>query len=185
MYVITIDNLLVTNTCLGPSTRTAQTYSDASTKNAISHLRRVHRLGPDGELPTVAIRQQSLREAFGNTTPRIAFNPEMFKAILLRWMTICNNPFNAVENNSFRLLAGYLAACVRSRYSFLSYVYLLIVQTASYTAIPRQHNSIVDPRYVPEVANTHSEYGQLDRLCRTYQLGPVDESETSELSGSS
>ena len=125
------------NTCLGPSTRTAQTYSDASTKNAISHLRRVHKLGPDGELPPVAIRQQSLREAFGNTTPRVAFNPEVFKAILLRWMTICNIPFNAVENTSFRLLTGYLAACVRSCYSFLSYVYLLIVQTASYTAIPR------------------------------------------------
>jgi len=84
MYVITIYNLLVTNTCLGHSPRTAQTYSDASTKNAISHLRRVHRLGPDGELPTIAIRQQSLREAFGNTTPRVAFNPEVFKAILLR-----------------------------------------------------------------------------------------------------
>jgi len=125
------------NTCLGPSTRTAQTYSDASTKNAISHLRRVHKLGPDGELPPVAIRQQSLREAFGNTTPRVAFNLEVFKAILLRWMTICNIPFNVVENTRFRLLAGYLAAYVHSCYSFLSYVYLLIVQTASYTAIPR------------------------------------------------
>jgi hypothetical protein len=59
-------------------------------------------------------RQQSLREAFGNTTPRISFNPEVSKAILLRWMAICNIPFKAAENTSFRLLAGYLPACVRS-----------------------------------------------------------------------
>jgi len=132
MYVITIYNLLVTNTCLGSSTRTAQKYSDVSTKNSISQLWHVHTLGPDGELPPVAIHQQSLWEVFGNTTPRVAFNPEVFKAILLCWMTICNIPFNTVENISFRLLAGCdLAACLRSCYSFLSYVYLLIVQTAS------------------------------------------------------
>jgi len=138
MYVITIYNLLVTNTCLGSSTRTAQTYSVASTKNAISQLWRVHRLGPDGELPPVAIHQQSLWEAFSNITPRVAFNPEVFKALLLCRMTIYNIPFNMVENTSFHLLAGCdLAVCVRSCYSFLSYVYLLRVQTASYTAIQR------------------------------------------------
>jgi hypothetical protein len=85
-----------------------------STKNATLHLRCVHKLGPDGDLQPPGIRQQRLREPFGNTTPRISFNPEVSKANLLRWMAICNIPFNAAENTSVRLLAGYQSACVRS-----------------------------------------------------------------------
>jgi len=50
-------------------------------------------------------------------------SPEVFKAILLHWMTICNIPFNAVKDTSFRLLAGYLAAYVCSCCSSPSHVY--------------------------------------------------------------
>jgi len=66
----------------------------------------------------VAIRQRGPREAFSNT-----FDSEVFEAILLRWMTICNTPFSAVENTSFRLLAGCLAARARSCCSPRPHVY--------------------------------------------------------------
>jgi hypothetical protein len=83
-------------------------------------------------LPPPGIRQQSLREAFDNTTPRISFNPEATKAILLRWMAICNIPFKAAENTSFRLLAGYLPAVYVLVVLPTLYVYSLMGQTSSW-----------------------------------------------------
>jgi hypothetical protein len=60
------------------------------------------------------VEEQRIRTAFGNTLPRVAFNITVFRQILIRWIIICNIPFRGVENDSFRLLLGYLAACVRS-----------------------------------------------------------------------
>ena len=135
--VPTICNFFVTNPCLGPSAHTTQTYSDASTKNAILYLRRVHSHCPIGNLQPLGIRLQILREPFGNATRRVVTNPDVFKAILLRWMTICNIPFDAVENVSFRFLAGDLAARVRlCCTSPIRYEFLQMVQTASYAAKP-------------------------------------------------
>jgi len=56
-------HLLVTDTCLGPSGRTAQTYSDASTKTAILHLRRVHRCQDNGHPEVISVRVSERRLA--------------------------------------------------------------------------------------------------------------------------
>jgi len=117
MYV-TFYNFLVTNTCLGSSTRTAQTYSDTSNENTIVQLRRVHQRGPDGESPPVAIRQQSLRRHLAALPPLVTSNPEVPKAIPSRRATIYNTPSNTAENTSFGLPAGYPAACAHSDHPF-------------------------------------------------------------------
>lgn len=80
-------------------------------KTQSNNLRRVHKRSPDRYFATVSV-------AFGRhsaTLPHVLhFNPEVFKAIRLHWMTACGIPFNAVEDTSFRLLAVYLATCAYS-----------------------------------------------------------------------
>jgi hypothetical protein len=121
----------------GPNIRTAVTFSIGSTKNAIRHLLVVHHINQNGDLPPVQLQQQTLQASFGNTLPRVNFNSDVFKNILIRWMIICNIPFIAVENPTFRLLLAYLAACVRRFPIFLILDYILTFKTASYTAIPK------------------------------------------------
>jgi len=60
-----------------------------------------------------------IQQAFGNSTPKIQFNPDVFKQLLVQSMVSSNISFWQVEKPSFRLLLSYLAAI-----------------TASYTAIP-------------------------------------------------
>jgi hypothetical protein len=99
-------------TALGPNPRTAATFSDGSTKNAIIHLHDVHRIGKNGPLPPVEQEAQRIRLAFGNSLPRVSFNVDVFQELLSRWMALCDVPFVAVEHDCFRLLLSYLAACV-------------------------------------------------------------------------
>jgi hypothetical protein len=101
-------------TAAGPNPRTAATFSDGSTKNAITHLRDVHRIGKDGPLAPVEEQEKRIRLAFGNTLPRVSFNVDIFEDILTRWMALCDIPFLAVEHDCFRLLLSYLASCVRT-----------------------------------------------------------------------
>jgi hypothetical protein len=76
------------------------------------HLRNVHRIGQDGQLMDPAEQEQKLRIAFGNSLPRITFNINYFRIILIHWMVVCNIPFKGIEHQGFRLLLSYLAACV-------------------------------------------------------------------------
>jgi hypothetical protein len=101
----------VANHNSGPNIRTAVTFGIGSTKNAIRHLLVSHRINQNGDLSSVQLQQQTLQASFGNTLPRVNFNSDVFENILIRWMIICNIPFIAVENPTFRLLLAYLAAC--------------------------------------------------------------------------
>jgi hypothetical protein len=85
MLATSIYNLFVTNPCLRTRARIVQKYSDTYTKNAVLRDRRVHKIDPAEDLQPLGIRQL---EAFGNTTRRVEFNPEVFAAILLRWVNI-------------------------------------------------------------------------------------------------
>ena len=61
-----------------------------------------------------------IRQAFGNAIPRIQFNKDIFKQLLIQWIVLCHISFHQVEQPSFRLLLSYLSAT-----------------SASYTAIPQ------------------------------------------------
>jgi len=120
--VTNVRNLFFSNTCLGPSARTVRTYSDASTKNAILHLRRAYKLGPVGDLPPPAIRQHGLR--IRRHYPTCCMQSEVFKAVLLLWMTICNYSFQ--RSGEYELpLAGWLPSrmCMFLLFFPTSYVY--------------------------------------------------------------
>ncbi|RPB28790.1 hypothetical protein L211DRAFT_763439, partial [Terfezia boudieri ATCC MYA-4762] len=58
--------------------------------------------------------------AFGNSLPKIQFNSNVFKQLLIQWIVCCHISFHQVEQPSFRLLLNYLTAV-----------------SASYTAIPK------------------------------------------------
>ena len=91
----------------------AVTFADSSTKNMIEHLHDTHQMTKEGPL-TIQLEKGQLRieTAFGNTRPQIIFNKDIFRELLLRWLVINNISFRQVEQGSFRILLGYLAACV-------------------------------------------------------------------------
>ncbi|RPB22507.1 hypothetical protein L211DRAFT_788718, partial [Terfezia boudieri ATCC MYA-4762] len=68
----------------------------------------------------VATGPSIIQQAFGNSTPKIQFNSDVFKQLLVQWMVFSNISFRQVEETSFRLLLSYLTSV-----------------SASYTAIPR------------------------------------------------
>ena len=98
---------------LGPSPRVAVTFADSSTKNMIEHLHDTHRMTKDGPL-AIHLEKGQLRieTAFRNTKPQIIFNKDVFGELLVRWLVVNNISFRQVEQGSFRVLLGYLAACV-------------------------------------------------------------------------
>ena len=99
---------------LGPYPRTAVTFSDSSTRNMGDHLQQRHgitTLDPEGSSgPGPGTTE--IQRAFGNALPRIVFNKEIFRLLLLRWIIINNISFRQVNDNAFRTLLTYLCACV-------------------------------------------------------------------------
>jgi hypothetical protein len=79
----------------GKNRKTAQSYADSSTKNAIEHLKTIHRIDADGEMEPLADQNNRIRAAFGRTLPKVFFNVEFFKVLLVRWVISCNIPFRA------------------------------------------------------------------------------------------
>lgn len=78
--------------------RHAKQYADSSTKHQIEHLR-THRLTEHGLIPTQAAGSEApsiIRQAFGNSHPRIHFNIDLFKDLLLQWMILSNISFAQV-----------------------------------------------------------------------------------------
>ena len=53
-----------------------------------------------------------IKKAFGNSIPRITFNKEIFRLLLLRWIIFNNISFSQVNDSAFRTLLAYLCACV-------------------------------------------------------------------------
>jgi hypothetical protein len=71
------------------------TFAVGSTKNAIKHLKKVHRItaeGPIAEGPSQ--QQQTIEATFGKLTPSITFNDDVFR--LLQWRYIYE-AVNALE----------------------------------------------------------------------------------------
>jgi hypothetical protein len=87
-------------------------FSMKTTKNAITHLKIKHNVGPEGIIvATTTPAQQTIQAAFGRSMPRILFNEDIFKELLLLWVIDANVSFRMCEQPSFRTLCAYLAAC--------------------------------------------------------------------------
>jgi len=87
-------------------------FSMKTTKNAITHLKIKHNVGPKGRIvATTTPAQQTIQAAFGRSMPRILFNEDIFKELLLLWVIDANVSFRMCEQPSFRTLCAYLAAC--------------------------------------------------------------------------
>ena len=97
--------------------RNPKRYVDGSTKHPIDHLR-FHQLSEAGPIELEA-GANILRQAFGNSTPKIQFNIDVFKQLLIQWIISSHISFRQVEEPDFRLLLSYLASV-----------------SASYTSIP-------------------------------------------------
>ena len=79
----------------------------------IEHLRDCHKISKHGPVQVQLEKGQiQIEKASGNTRPQIIFNQDIFRNMLLHWMILNNISFRAVEQASFRVLLGYLAACV-------------------------------------------------------------------------
>jgi len=79
----------------------------------IEHLRDSHKIGKNGAIEAQLERGQlQIETAFGNTRPQIIFNLGVFRNMLLHWIIQNNISFRAVEQPNFRVLLGYLAACM-------------------------------------------------------------------------
>ena len=98
--------------------RNPKRYADGSTKHPIKHLR-THKLTENGPMDENG-SSSLIRQAFGNSIPKIHFNADVFKQLLVQWLVTSNISFRQVEESNFRLLLSYLAAV-----------------TSSYTSIPR------------------------------------------------
>ena len=83
----------------------------------IQHLREVHKVGKDGPI-ALEQGQVLLETAFGKTRPQVAFNRDLFRDLLLRWIIENHISFWQVEQSSFRVLLRYLVACVSTRLYF-------------------------------------------------------------------
>jgi len=141
----------------GADRDTAPSFAVTTTKNAIMHLRDIHRIGRNGQLPEVTAEEERIRQAFGKAVPRVSFNRTVFRQMLIRWVTACNIPFRAVESDTFRLLLGYLAACVSScyalsaRFSVLTGHILIVGQlhrNSQAHADHREDSQSLDPREI-------------------------------------
>ena len=66
-----------------PNLHTAITFTDSSTHNAIDHLKKIHGI-TKANLHGLSLPSQSqIRIAFQNTIPKIVFNEDLFKFLLL------------------------------------------------------------------------------------------------------
>jgi hypothetical protein len=91
------------------------TFALGSTKNAIKHLKKIHKITADGPMPDGPPQhQRTIEGAFGKLAPAITFNDDVFCHLLLRYIYTTNESFRVCEEETFRVLLSYLAACVRN-----------------------------------------------------------------------
>ena len=70
-------------------TRNPQRYADGSTKHPITHLK-LHRMTKDSPMPDIDPATSIIARSFGAATPRINFNIDLFKQILIQWIVDCH-----------------------------------------------------------------------------------------------
>lgn len=98
----------------GPSHST-RTYTDGLTKNMNIHLECRHGVtkdAPYGPSAEHSVEQSPLTIAFARGIHNLQFNSDLFKALLVQWIYANNISFRVVEQPTFRLILGYLMACV-------------------------------------------------------------------------
>ena len=78
----------------------------------IDHLQEIPKIGKNGPIP-LEEGQVLIETAFGTTRPQVAFNADLFRDLLLRWIIENHITFSQVEKSFFRVLLRYLVACVR------------------------------------------------------------------------
>ena len=93
-------------------------YVEGSTKHPIDHLKHSHRMSAQGLLDATA-STSLIRQAFGTNSPKLQFNSDVFKQLIVQWMVECHVSFRQVEEPSFCLLMSYLSAVTASYTSFL------------------------------------------------------------------
>ena len=111
--------------------RTAPTFSDNGIRNQIEHLSSAHGVTKDSPNVTVVSSLSSSRItlAFQNAIPKIEFNSDDFRALLIRWIIKNNISFRQVETSEFRYLLQYLVTCTSS-------------PTAIFRSLPHSANTI-------------------------------------------
>jgi hypothetical protein len=116
----------------------------------LGHVKEIHKFDKNGPV-LLQDGENRIKTVFGNGLPRIAFNQDLFKQLLIQWIVTNHISFSQVENKSFRLLLMYLSACVsipkfRLYFTHLTCPFLLVVGTSSYTVIgrclPRSENTV-------------------------------------------
>jgi hypothetical protein len=85
---------------------TSHIYKANATNRAMYHLKAVHRVSEDSQLP-VDDSTQSTLETFANPRPR-DFNSFVFRSMILRLFTTRQLPLSLIEDEAFRALLIYL-----------------------------------------------------------------------------
>ncbi|PUU76139.1 hypothetical protein B9Z19DRAFT_1066869 [Tuber borchii] len=85
-----------------PPKGAAITFSDSSAKSMIEHLREVYKIGKDGPI-ALEHGKVLIEAAFGKTRSQVAFNSDLFRDLLLRWIVENHISFRQVEQASFRV----------------------------------------------------------------------------------
>jgi hypothetical protein len=105
--------------CLkGPNPNLAVTFATTSTKNPREHLRLKHRIDADGVIATSGstTHQETIQAAFGRAgIPKIEFNADVFKHLMVRWVFKMSITFRVCDDDTFRAIPSYLAACVSTQ----------------------------------------------------------------------
>jgi BED zinc finger. len=83
-----------------PNRSTAQTYADGSTSHMGNHLKRIHQVYEEGEIPT----DQTTIE----TCTKSTIKPEVLRKLIVEWIIDRRHAFNEIEAESFHKLIGYI-----------------------------------------------------------------------------
>jgi len=83
-----------------PNRSTAQTYADGSTSHMGNHLKKIHQVYEEGEIPT----DQTTIE----TCTKSTIKPEVLRKLIVEWIIDRRHAFNKIEAESFRKLIGYI-----------------------------------------------------------------------------
>ena len=88
-------------------------------KNSIQHLVKVHGFYENGEpVPVIQdnestpIHPRILQQSLTNSIPRLIFNSDVFKHLLLRWIITNNISFHQAVSPVLRILFMYLCTVV-------------------------------------------------------------------------
>lgn len=116
-------------------------FQGPSSGTVLKHLRSTHPgNSPELLLNSLIIPAVSKRGFFDNQKMKMAFDPDIFMGLLLKWIVKSDQPFSTVENQYFEELLGYLKKdiTVHSRRTIMRRLEELYLQTKLVTL----HNNI-------------------------------------------